>query len=165
MKLIRFGEHLKEKPGIILDNGRFDVSAFGAGGYNLFVDLEYAGQVAPARYEGEFDVLAPESARFPFAAGVVFVLCLCVLYFFRGVVVSGLRQVWDWVLGVFGRPRQAGLRARFVLDSSGVFRDSSFGNGRAGPDGSGSYLRGRNDWSGGDSYQGERKGMRKDGSD
>jgi 2-keto-4-pentenoate hydratase/2-oxohepta-3-ene-1,7-dioic acid hydratase in catechol pathway len=29
MNLIRFGEHLKEKPGIILENGRFDVSSFG----------------------------------------------------------------------------------------------------------------------------------------
>ncbi len=29
MKLIRFGEPLKEKPGIILENERFDVSSFG----------------------------------------------------------------------------------------------------------------------------------------
>ena len=143
----------------------FDVSALGAGEYNLFVDLEYAGQVAPARYAGEFDVLAPEPARFPFAHVVVFVLCLFVLYVFRDAVVYGFRRVWTRISGVFGRRREERLRARFVLDSSDALRRSCGGDGRAGPEGSDSYLRGRDDCPVGDSYYGERKRMRKDGDD
>jgi len=160
----------------------FDVSALDAGEYNLFVDIEYAGQVAPAGYEGEFTVLAPEPVRFPFLAGVAVVICLFVLYVFRNVIVYGFRRVYDGVLGVFVRRRGERLRARFVLDSSDALRGSFGGDKVAGSEGSfggfggqrgsvpgvdatDSYLRSRNDCSVDDSYWSERETMRRDGDD